>query len=120
MITKRARNSIGGTRSAARRRKIGIFSDLWCSGLLSFATTGLSLVNEVGPEHLELVDEVLITATDDPDVADRRHAVGAQGRDQIAEPAAQVWHANVGPVKLRRPGDHGRLLKVALRHPPGV
>src|SRR4051812_38208155 len=56
----------------------------------------LPFEDEVGPELAQLADEVLVAAGDDADVGDGRRAVGGEGRDQVAEAAAQVGNLDVG------------------------
>src|SRR4051812_20348476 len=53
---------------------------------------------EVRPELAQLRDEVLVPAADDADVRDVRLPLGGECRDEVAEAAAEVGHADVRAV----------------------
>ena len=63
--------------------------------------TGLSDDVEVGAEHVELGEELLVAAADDADVAHDRLALGGECRDHVAVAAAQVGDDDVGAVQRR-------------------
>src|SRR3990170_3256156 len=88
-----------GSRRNASSRKVGVFSDFdffasscgadgTCAG--TSGTGWSAFVNEVRAERAELIDDVLIAATDDAHIADDRLAAGTERRDQVAEPAAEI------------------------------
>ena len=64
--------------------------------------TALSDDVEVGAEGVELREELLVAAADDPDVADDRLALGGEGGDEVAVAAAEVGDLDVGAVQRGR------------------
>src|SRR4051812_36657563 len=56
---------------------------------------------ELRTQRLELLGEALVAPVDQADPADRRGALGRQGGDQVAEPAAQVRHLDVAGTQRR-------------------
>src|SRR5947209_1603407 len=65
-------------------------------------------------ESVELRLEVLVATVDQPDTAHPGGALGCERGDEVAEPAAQVGHRDVGAVQLGGPRHDGRVLEVAL------
>ena len=53
---------------------------------------------EIGAQAGELFGEALVAAVDDVDAGDPGGAGGGQGRDEVAEAAAQVRDVNVGAL----------------------
>src|SRR4051812_35671806 len=100
---------MNGISRNAKTRKISAFSDL-------AATGRLSPVDEIGTEVGELVDEVLVAAADDPDVAHCRLAVCGERSDEVTESATEVGDLHVCSVQRGRTDDDGGLLERAARH----
>src|SRR5690554_4770611 len=109
-----------GTTRKARSLKIGVFSlfgsrclPRWGDSAPSVSVTRLPLVDEVGAECCELLDDVFVAAADDAHVADGGLPFGAERGNEVTEAAAQVRDADVRTVQRCRALDDGGLLEVA-------
>ena len=92
----------GATTAASGQKTLGRVFSLDARRRGEDAATALPDDVEVGAEGVELREELLVAAADDPDVADDRLALGRERRDQVAVAAAQVGHLDVGAVQRRR------------------
>src|SRR3954471_17175595 len=109
----------GGTMSASTQNMDGRRVSAWGVAPAADGRVRSSAIDrEARPQRLQLGGEVLVPPTDDADVPHGRGALRGQRRDEVREPAPQVWDLDVRAVQRRRTRDDGGLLEVPPRHAP--
>src|SRR5215218_31324 len=72
---------------------------------------------EVGAQSGQLFGEALVAPVDDVDSRNPGGSRSGEGRNQVAETAAEVRHVDVGSLELGRAGDHCGVQEVPLAEP---